>query len=208
MIAIIDYNVGNLLSAQNALGYLGIPTVITGDRQVIEESDAIILPGVGAFPDAMDNLRKNGLDSIIKDQVKKGKPLLGICLGMQLLFEKSYEIRECEGLGLIGGDICKMETAYKIPHMGWNSLHFDHPSPMFDHIREESFVYFVHSFCAQVSHEEDLVASCDYGVKITAAVAHKSVWGTQFHPEKSSTVGMQILKNFLSFVELAKKGEK
>jgi glutamine amidotransferase len=207
MIAIIDYNVGNLLSAQNAFGFLGADTIVTGDKRLIEVSDAIILPGVGAFPDAMESLKKTGLDKIIKDQVKKGKPLLGICLGMQLLFETSYEIRPCEGLGLIKGEIQKIQTTYKIPHMGWNSLNFDHPSSMFDGIQEGAYVYFVHSYCAHVTCKEDLVASCDYGSKITAAVAHDNVWGTQFHPEKSSTVGLQILKNFLTFVEKAKESE-
>jgi glutamine amidotransferase len=200
MIAIVDYNVGNLLSAQKAFDYLGQDTVVTADEKTLRGASAIVLPGVGAFPDAMDNLRSRGLDGIIKDEVRRGKPLLGICLGMQLLFDEGEEIRKTRGLGLVPGRVRLMKTPYKIPHMGWNALSFHTPNVLFDGVAEGSYVYFVHSFCADAGLEKDLTASCEYGERLTAAVCHENVLGTQFHPEKSSRAGLKMLENFCAFI--------
>lgn len=193
--AIVDYGVGNLHSIANALQYLGLETVVTGDAADLERADAIILPGVGAFPDAADKLRSTGLTQTLRAQSEK-KPILGICLGMQLLFDRSDEVRPSEGLGLIRGAVTRIETPYKLPHIGWNTLHFPRKSPLFAGIAEGSSVYFVHSFAAQVTAEEDLLAQTDYGGSVTAAVGRGNVFGCQFHPEKSGEVGLQILRNF------------
>lgn len=193
--AIVDYGVGNLHSIANALKYLGLTPRITGDAHELERADAVILPGVGAFPDAADKLRRTGLDRVITAQAA-GKPTMGICLGMQLLFDGSDEIRPCGGLGLIPGRVRRMETPCKLPHIGWNTLHFPRKSPLFDGIDEGSSVYFVHSFAAQVGEEETLLAQTDYGAPVTAAVGRGNVFGCQFHPEKSGEVGLQILRNF------------
>jgi len=196
MIAIIDYNVGNLLSACKAFEYLGVKAAVTNERRDIEACDGIVLPGVGAFPDAMEKLRQNGLDEVIKAEAGRGKPLLGICLGMQLLFESSEEIRRTPGLGLIKGAIKKIQTPFKMPHMGWNSLSLGSASPLFDADMEGAFVYFVHSFCACPERAEDVLAMTDYGGPVCAAAGCGNVYGVQFHPEKSSRVGLRILKNF------------
>jgi glutamine amidotransferase len=195
MIAIIDYNVGNLFSVKNALDFIGEKSEITSDTDKIKKADSLILPGVGAFPHAMRQLAKTGLIEVIKAETAK-KPLLGICLGMQLLFDKSYEFEECEGLGLIDGEIKKIETeALKIPHMGWNSLKYQNPCPLLDGIYEGCFVYFVHSYMA-VTQEKNIAAFAEYGVKIPALVYKNNVFGAQFHPEKSSETGLCMLKNF------------
>ena len=193
--AIVDYGVGNLKSVTNAMAYLGLESRVTGDAGELERADAIILPGVGAFPDAAEKLRGTGLDQTIVAQADK-KPILGICLGMQLLFELGEEVRPCTGLGLVGGSVKKIETPYKLPHIGWNSLTFPNPSPLFAGVEEGSCVYFVHSFCAVAADPGDVIAVTDYGVPVTAAVGKGNVYGCQFHPEKSGEVGLQILKNF------------
>ncbi|WP_417094379.1 imidazole glycerol phosphate synthase subunit HisH [Intestinimonas timonensis] len=193
--AIVDYGVGNLKSVTNAMAYLGLESRVTGDAGELERADAIILPGVGAFPDAAEKLRGTGLDKTIVAQADK-KPILGICLGMQLLFELGEEVRLCAGLGLVGGSVKKIETPCKLPHIGWNSLTFPNPSPLFAGMEEGSYVYFVHSFCAVASSPDDVIARTDYGVPVTAAVGRGNVYGCQFHPEKSGEVGLQILKNF------------
>jgi len=199
MIAIIDYGVGNLFSLSSSFKAIGADTVITGDAEVIKKADKLILPGVGAFGDAAKKLRDSGLDTIIKEEVKNGKPLLGICLGMQLLFEKSYEYGEHEGLGLIKGSVVGMQNRIpenlKIPHIGWNALKFENPSPLFKYINEGDCVYFVHSFYAE-NCKESLIATAEYGKIITAAVQNGNVFGCQFHPEKSGNVGLNILKAF------------
>ena len=192
--AIVDYGVGNLKSVTNAMAYLGLESRVTGDAGELERADAILLPGVGAFPDAAEKLRGTGLDKTIVAQADK-KPILGICLGMQLLFELGEEVRPCAGLGLVGGSVKKIETPYKLPH-GWNSLTFPNPSPLFAGVEPGSYVYFVHSFCAVASNPDDVIARTDYGVPVTAAVGKGNVYGCQFHPEKSGEVGLQILKNF------------
>lgn len=193
--AIVDYGVGNLKSVTNAMDYLGLKTVITGEAQELERADALILPGVGAFPDAADRLRSVGLHHILTEQAAK-KPVLGICLGMQLLFDFGEEVRECKGLGLVHGCVKRIETNRKLPHIGWNSLRFQNGCPLFRGLEDGTYVYFVHTFCGVAAIEEDVTARTDYGVSIVAAVQHGNVYGCQFHPEKSGEAGLQILKNF------------
>ncbi|MCD8146106.1 MAG: imidazole glycerol phosphate synthase subunit HisH [Clostridiales bacterium] len=194
-IAVVDYDVGNLMSVNNGMKYLGFSTRVTADPKELELADAIILPGVGAFPDAAAKLEQRGMMAEIRRQSAK-KPVLGICLGMQLLFETGYEIREAQGLGLIPGTVEYIQTQYKLPHIGWNSLTFHTPSPLFDGVEEGSYVYFVHSFRGMPTQAEDVIAATDYGTEITAAVQRGNVFGTQFHPEKSGDIGLQMLRNF------------
>lgn len=194
-ISIVDYGVGNLKSITNALSYLGFDTKVTGEAGDLERSDAIILPGVGAFPDAAKKLRATALDRTITAQAGK-KPILGICLGMQLLFDWGEEGEHCKGLGLVSGSIQRIHTNLKLPHIGWNTLRFPRPDPLFHGLEEGCTVYFVHSFAAQVARSEDLLATTDYGAAVTAAVGRGALYGCQFHPEKSGEVGLTILKNF------------
>ncbi len=196
MIAIIDYGAGNLFSVQNALNFLGIENKVTKDPEEIKSADKLILPGVGAFPDAMRMLYEAGLVDVIKEQVKT-KPLMGICLGMQMLFEKSYEFGETEGLGFIPGtvELMKPENDLLIPHIGWNALIKNEECPLLKKVEEGDYVYFVHSFAA-VTDSENVAAYCDYGMKVPALVAKGNVYGCQFHPEKSGKTGLDILKNF------------
>nr|WP_321026541.1 imidazole glycerol phosphate synthase subunit HisH [Clostridium neonatale] len=201
MIVIIDYGMGNLKSVRNALNFLGLENKISSKEEDINNADALILPGVGAFPDAMETIEKLGLDKMIKAEVKKGKPLLGICLGMQLLFDKGYEGVEKKGLGLIKGNIVRMNedkvNNIKIPHIGWNNLFYNKEDELFKGIDEGKYVYYVHSFYAQDYDEDDLVAYSEYGSnKIPGVVRCKNVIGAQFHPEKSGDVGLNILRNF------------
>ena len=201
MIVIIDYGMGNLKSVRNALNYLGIENKISANPEEIKSADALILPGVGAFPDAMETIEKIGLDKVIKEEIKKGKYLLGICLGMQMLFERGYEGIEKNGLGLLKGNIIKMkddkEKNIKIPHIGWNNLKYNKQDKIFEHIDEGKYVYYVHSYFAQEYNEDDLIAYSEYGEnKIPGLVRCKNIIGAQFHPEKSGTVGLNILKNF------------
>ena len=199
MIAIIDYGVGNLFSLSSSLRTVGAEVVVTDDREILKKADRLILPGVGAFADAAAKLRADGLDSFVREQAASGKPLLGICLGMQLLFEKSYEFGEHQGLGLIPGEIVPMQGTIpadlKIPQIGWNSLHIVREHPLFANTNEGDFVYFVHSFHAEDCGEA-LLATTDYGTTVTAAAARDNVCGTQFHPEKSGEVGLSILRAF------------
>lgn len=201
MIVIIDYGMGNLKSVSNALNHLNIENKISDDINEIRNADGLILPGVGAFPDAMETIEEKGLDKVIKEEVQKGKPLLGICLGMQLLFEKSYEGVEKNGLGLIKGNIVKMnedkENNIKIPHIGWNNLVYNKKHSIINNIEEGKFVYYVHSYYAQSYNDEDLIAYSEYGDnKIPGLVSHNNVIGAQFHPEKSGEYGLEMLKNF------------
>ena len=196
MIAIVDYGVGNLKSVQNALKSLNIPSIISSDKDEIAKGTSLILPGVGAFPDAMKNLKDMGLDIVIKTVAKEGKPILGICLGMQLLFEESDEIEKCNGLGLLKGNIKKLEGSIKIPHMGWNDLFFETYTPILKAVVEHSYVYFVHSYYAQVGEEDIVNAFSMYEKKIPAIVSKGNIFGLQFHPEKSGETGMKLLLNF------------
>lgn len=193
--AIVDYGVGNLKSVSNAMAYIGQKTLITGNAGELEQADAIILPGVGAFPDAADKLRSSGLGKVLLAQAGH-KPILGICLGMQLLFDLGEEGRSCEGLGLVSGCVQRIATQFKLPHIGWNSLEFQNNSPLFRGLDDGTYVYFVHSFCGNARREDDVIARTQYGPSIVAAVSHNGVYGCQFHPEKSGEAGLQILKNF------------
>ena len=199
MIAIVDYGVGNLFSLCSSFKAIGAEVTVTSDPDVIRNADKIILPGVGAFGDAIRKLNDTGLDKIIIEEAKKGKKLMGICLGMQLLFEKSYEYGEYNGLGLLKGSVVPMEnkipTELKIPHIGWNGLHFCKTHPLFKYIKEEDHVYFVHSYYAE-NCEDSLLATAEYGRELTAAVVKDNVAGMQFHPEKSGNVGLNILRAF------------
>ena len=205
MVAIVDYGVGNLFSLKSSLAHIGAEVVVTNNKEKLANADQIILPGVGAFEDAAKKLRELGLDLIIKELVKNGKPLMGICLGMQMLFEKSYEYGEHEGLGLIKGNIVPIKDyisdEYKIPHIGWNPLNFKNStSPIFENIKDGDCVYFVHSYFA-TECEKSVIATTEYGAELTAAVADKNVFGCQFHPEKSGKVGLNILKAFINLKE-------
>ncbi|MDE5584287.1 MAG: imidazole glycerol phosphate synthase subunit HisH [Ruminococcus sp.] len=196
MIAVVDYGAGNIFSVKNALDYLGFENTLVSDADSIKNADAVILPGVGAFPSAMKMLDDSGLTAVIKEESAK-KPFLGICLGMQMIFEKGYEFEECDGLGLIKGPVRKMESKNLIiPHMGWNRLEKLNDCPLLDGIGENEYVYFVHSYKAECD-DKDISAYCEYGGKVPALVYDgKFVFGAQFHPEKSGETGLKILKNF------------
>lgn len=199
MIRIIDYGVGNLFSLRSSLRAIGIDADYTGDPAEIRKADKLILPGVGAFRDAREALRSTGLDRVVQEEAGKGKPLMGICLGMQMLFDRSYEYGEYEGLGLIPGEIVPMEgripKELPIPHIGWNELALKQPSPLMKNTANGDYVYFVHSYYAETPAEY-VIATTEYGVEMTAAVQKDNVYGCQFHPEKSSDVGLSILKAF------------
>ncbi len=200
MIAIIDYGVGNLFSLHSSFAAIGREAVITNDEKVLKSADHIILPGVGAFGDAVKKLRESGMDQAVLEEAASGKPLLGICVGMQMLFDKDFEFGEFDGLGLIPGEVRAIseviDPALKIPQIGWNALQYtEKKSRLLDGIREGSFVYFVHSYAA-FGCEKDTIALTEYGAPLTAAVERENVYGTQFHPEKSGSIGLQILDNF------------
>ena len=199
MIAIVDYGVGNLFSLKSSFAAIGAEVVVTADEQVLKEADKIILPGVGAFEDAAKKLRKAGLDRVLIELAGQGKPLMGICLGMQMLFEKSYEFGEHEGLGLISGAVRPIRDVipgdYKIPHIGWNALHFQKESPLLANIADGDCVYFVHSFYA-ADCDDYVIATAEYGAELTASVQKGNVFGCQFHPEKSGKTGLAILRAF------------
>ena len=199
MVAIVDYGVGNLFSLVSSFKAIGVDAVATGDKEIIKKADKIILPGVGAFGDAAEKLFSSGLAEVVVEQAKDGKPLLGICLGMQLLFDKSFEYGEHKGLSLIKGEIRPISDVipkdYKIPHIGWNALKFTKNNELFKYLKDGDYVYFVHSYYG-ANCEESVIAKAEYGVELTAAVANKNVYGCQFHPEKSGDVGLKILKAF------------
>mgnify|MGYP004515790349 FL=1 len=195
MIAVIDYGAGNLKSVTKALDHLGYANTIVSRPEELETADGMILPGVGAFPMCMAALRKSGMDQAILQQAGK-KPLLGICLGMQMLLDSSTEMGGDQGLGLIPGTVEKIETNLKLPHIGWNSLKIVNANPLTAGLSDGDYVYFVHSFCAKVKNSEDLALTTDYGTTVTAMIARGNVFGCQFHPEKSGPVGMTILRNF------------
>lgn len=202
MVVIIDYGMGNLKSVYNALKKLECECKISSDIEEIRKADKLILPGVGAFKDCMDNLNKSGLPNVIREEIAKGKPLLGICLGMQVLFQKGFEGDECEGLGLLQGEVRLMEDPdVKIPHIGWNNLEKNREDNLLNGLNDKPFVYYVHSYRATGYRNEDLVGFSTYGsLKIPGLVRKENVIGAQFHPEKSGEIGLQILKNFKELV--------
>lgn len=202
-IAIVDYGAGNLMSVHNTLDYLGYENKIAASADVIENAAGVILPGVGAFPDAMAALTGSGLtDAVLK--AAETKPFLGICLGMQMLFEESDEVRPCKGLSLLPGCIRRIETDLKLPQIGWNALDILRPNAMTEGLENGSYVYFVHSFMAQPADENDLAAVTDYGTRVPAMVARGNLFGCQFHPEKSGEVGLRMLRNFAKLTEVGK----
>ena len=201
MIVIIDYNVGNLKSVLGAFKRIGLDAVFSRDEKIIKEAKGIVLPGVGTFPTAMKNLEKYHLVELLKERKEAGIPILGICLGMQILFEKGYEVEETKGLGFVPGTVCYMDIDEKVPHMGWKQLHKTQEHPLLKYVHENEDVYFVHSYMAHVN-DENLVAYSDYGsTKVTALVQNKNVMGCQFHPEKSGMVGQNILRAFKEMIE-------
>ena len=199
MIAIIDYGAGNLQSVKKALDYLGYKNTITQDKEIIETASHIILPGVGSFGDAMESIRERGLEEIIKDSASGKKPFLGICLGLQLLFEESEESPNAKGLGVFKGKITTIpkDLGLKVPHMGWNSVSLKQNDGIFKNIKDNSYFYFVHSYYLSDADEEVVAGTTEYGVEIECAVQKGLVCATQFHPEKSSEVGLQLLRNFV-----------
>lgn len=197
-IAIIDYDAGNLKSVEKAFAYLGEKAFVTRDPKEILQADRVVLPGVGAFGDAMEKLNRYGLTEVIRQSVKSGQPFLGICLGLQLLFERSEESPGVEGLGILRGEVVRIPAAkgLKIPHIGWNSLNIKKDAALFQGIPEEAYVYFVHSYYLKAANESEVAATTEYGVRIHASVEKDNVFACQFHPEKSGDIGLAILKNF------------
>lgn len=200
MVVIVDYGVGNLFSLVSSFKAIGVDAVASGDKEIIEKADKIILPGVGAFEDAANKLFSSGLAEVVIEQTEKGKPLLGICLGMQLLFDKSFEYGEHKGLSLVKGEIRPISEVipsdYKIPHIGWNALKITgEKDGLFKYIKDGDHVYFVHSYYG-AKCSESIIATAEYGTELTAAVANGNIYGCQFHPEKSGDVGLNILRAF------------
>ena len=200
MIAILDYDAGNLKSVEKALTHLGEESIITRDRREVERADKLILPGVGSFGAAMEQLRKYEIHKLLEEAKEEGKPILGICLGLQLLFESSKESEGVRGLGLLPGEIVRFseKSGLKIPHIGWNSLKFPHPGRLFCSVPEESYVYFVHSYYLKAKDDAIVTATTEYGELVHASVEKDNIFACQFHPEKSSEVGLTILKNFIN----------
>ena len=205
MIAVIDYGAGNLQSVQKAFQYIGSSVCVTADPTVLREADAVVLPGVGAFGDAMQHLEQAGLVQIVYDLAESDKPFLGICLGLQLLFESSEEAPGVPGLGILRGQICRIPAGegLKIPHIGWNSLDVKDPTGIFEKLPQNPYVYFVHSYYLKATDSQEVAATTQYGVTIDAAVHRRNLYAVQFHPEKSGRVGLQMLRNF---VALTKEG--
>lgn len=203
MTAIIDYGAGNLMSVKKALDYIGAKSIVTSDPAEIEKADSVILPGVGAFGDAMASMRSRGLDGAVKKAALSGKPFLGICLGLQLLFTESDESPDASGLGLLNGNISLIpgNDGLKVPHIGWNSIEIRENSRLFSGIESGSYFYFVHSYYLNGADESDVAATAEYGVKIECAIERGNMFATQFHPEKSGSAGLQVLKNFIAAEE-------
>ena len=202
MIAVVDYGVGNLFSLVSSLRFIGVRAEVTADERVLRKADGIILPGVGAFADAREKLRSSGLEPVVREEVAKGKPFLGICLGMQMLFERSCEYGVHEGLGFIPGEVVplRLPEGMKVPHMGWNSLQILRECPLLAHVSNGEYVYYVHSYCATGCGAYTAAVS-EYGVPVTGVVARGNVYGTQFHPEKSGDTGLMILRAFKEISE-------
>lgn len=202
MIAIIDYGAGNILSVQKALDYIGCANTVTSDAAIISSADGAVLPGVGSFGDAMDHLTSSGLVGTVREFAASGKPFLGICLGLQVLFDSSEESPEAQGLSLLPGQVRRFpsDMGLKIPHIGWNSVEYDPDCPIFKGLPENPYVYFVHSYYLEASDEDVVSATAEYGIQFHAAVWRENVFATQFHPEKSGSVGLKILDNFVGLV--------
>ncbi len=196
MIAIVDYGMGNLRSVQKAFEHIGCEAVLTRDPSVLADASHVVLPGVGAFGDAMDNLRTFGLVGPILSAIQSGRPFLGICLGLQLLFAESEEMGQHTGIGVFPGEIVRFRISRKVPHIGWNQIHICQESPLLAGIPESSFAYFVHSFYAEPADQSSILATTDYEIDFASVVGHGQVFGIQFHPEKSQEVGLRILQNF------------
>lgn len=205
MIAIMDYGMGNLRSVQKAFQKVGAEAVVTDEREIIESARAVVLPGVGAFGDAMTNLRSQGLVETIERVVERGTPLLGICLGLQLFFEESDEMGLHQGLGLFPGRVRRFDVGLKVPHIGWNQVHIRRQSPLLDGLADGSYAYFVHSYYVEPAEDGSVLATTDYGLDFASIVGRGNVFGIQFHPEKSQDVGMRILGNFVTMVEKARE---
>ena len=200
-IAIVDYGMGNLRSVQKALEFVGVPAVMTADPVVVTRAPAVVLPGVGAFGDAVRNLREAGLDRAIRQAIEAGKPFLGICLGQQLMFDVSEEMGEHRGLGVFRGRVRRFpESRLKVPHIGWNQIHIRRPDPLLDGVESGDFAYFVHSYYVDPDDEALILATTDYGIDFASIVGRGHVWGIQFHPEKSQDLGLRILTNFVQIV--------
>ena len=199
MIAIVDYDAGNIKSVEKALQFLGQEPVVTRDKETLLQAEKVIVPGVGAFGDAMGKMHQYGLVEVLREIAAKGTPLLGICLGLQLFFESSEETPGVEGLGSLPGKIVRIpdKEGFKIPHMGWNSIQINPASRLLKGIEEGAYVYFVHSYYLQAENETDVAATTDYVVNIHAAAEHENIFATQFHPEKSGEIGLRLLKNFI-----------
>jgi len=200
MIAIIDYGVGNLRSVQRAFEHVGAEAVVTTDRATIESASAVVLPGVGAFGQAMANLEQAGLTDVIRQVIAQGRPFLGICLGLQLLFEESDEMGQHRGLGVFGGQVKRFEVGLKVPQIGWNQIHIQRASPLLEGVADGSYTYFVHSYYVAPADPEIVLATTDYEMDYASIVGQDNVFGIQFHPEKSQAVGLSILRNFTMLV--------
>jgi len=200
MIAIIDYGMGNLHSVQRAFEYVGAEVVVTAHRETIETALAVVLPGVGAFGKAMSNLEQAGLADVIRQVIVQGRPFLGICLGLQLLFEESNEMGQHRGLNVFGGQVKRLEVSLKVPQIGWNQIHVQRPSPLLEGVADDSYVYFVHSYYVAPADPEIVLATTDYEIDYASVIGQDNVFGIQFHPEKSQAVGLRILRNFTMLV--------
>ena len=200
MIAIIDYGMGNLRSVERAFEYVGAEAIVTAHRETIEAASAVVLPGVGAFGKAMSNLERAGLTDVIRQVIAQGRPFLGICLGLQLLFEESDEMGQHRGLGVFGGQVKRFEIDLKVPQIGWNQIHIQRASPLLEGVADDSYAYFVHSHYVAPADPEIVLATTDYGIDYASIIGQGNVFGIQFHPEKSQAVGLRILRNFTALV--------
>jgi glutamine amidotransferase len=201
MIAIIDYGMGNLRSVQRAFEHVGAEVVVTAHRETIKSASAVVLPGVGAFGQAMANLERAGLTDVIRQTITNGRPFLGICLGLQLLFEESEEMGQHRGLGVFGGQVKRFEVGLKVPQIGWNQIHIQRGNPLLEGVADGSYAYFVHSYYVAPTDPEIVLATTDYGIDYASIVGQANVFGIQFHPEKSQAVGLRILRNFTALVD-------
>jgi len=201
MIAIVDYGMGNLRSVQRAFEYVGAEAIVTAHRETIESASAVVLPGVGAFGKAMSNLEQEGLTDVIRQVIAQGRPFLGICLGLQLLFEDSEEMGQHKGLGILGGKVRRFEVNLKVPQIGWNQIHIQRASPLLEGVADGSYAYFVHSYYVVPADPDIVLATTDYEIDYASIIGQDNAFGIQFHPEKSQSVGLRILRNFTALIE-------